>query len=274
MLKVFAVVVGMVLSGCLFSGESDSSAFKLKPGVYRSDYGVGGIAQQHESELVLGANGDFRFFQINDTTPWIITQGKWSYQNGMLIERSAVTRQAHYSYVFNEWQTVPLDTSFVRSLPDGFEHLEISQDTGYDFEVVRWVQYHKVTPVPGLPYGHYQFSETYPDAYDSTHTHSGLYYLHLNPDSTYSDGRLEDGIPLWEFESNHWFVSGSHLIVKGGRTRDWDDTGFTPWVPSDTDAEYVVHIRTVTPDSFQQWVPVDQSFQYYQHWITLRHMPN
>lgn len=262
---------GIFLSSCIFSGEGETAG--LRSGVYQADYGAVGRELRQESELVLDPEGRFHFFQVVDTTPRIITKGNWEYRDGMLIENSAVMRIAHYTRVFDSWEKNLPDTSYVRSLSDvSFEHLEITLDSASFRQVVRWVPYHRIQPVAKLPVGRYEFSETYPDAQDSTKSHSGTAYLVIDADGSYRDGRSEDGKPLWEFESPQGFLSGSYLIAHGGRVRSFGDTGFMEWetFSADTAAEYVVRVRAIAADSFQQWVPEDQSFQPFEHWMTWR----
>ncbi len=261
------------LSGCIFGESGDPATNRIAPGSYYSDYGSSGRSQGHESELVLDTNGGFHFFEMGDSTPWVITQGNWKSGDGTLILKSALRRNAHYSYVFDYWDTIPVDTSYLRGIStDGFERLELSRDSGFYFDVVRWVRYQHLESPPQLTAGHYECTETYSFT-DDPAVHTGFAYLNLTLNGAYSDGRSEDGKPVWEFESTRWFQSGSFLIVKSGRGRNHSDSsGYTEWAPLslDTNAEYVVRLRAITADSFQQWVPPDQTFTGFAHWMTWR----
>lgn len=273
-LLIISLIVGaFFLSGCIFGESDDHATNRIAAGAYHSDYGASGRSQGHESELVLDSNGDFHFFEMGDSTPWVITRGDWKSEDGVLILNSALRRNAHYSYVFDYWDTIPVDTSYLRRIStDGFERLELSRDSGFYFDVVRWVSYQRLESLPQLAAGHYECTETYSFT-DDPAVHTGFAYLDLTLNGAYGDGRSEDGKPLWEFESSRWFQSGSFLIVKSGRGRNYDDSsGFTEWGPLslDTNAEYVVRLRAIAADSFQQWVPLDQSSTGFPHWMTWR----
>ncbi len=266
-----AMVTTAFLSGCIVGGDGSSQSNQLKPGAYYSDYGAAGRSQGHESEIVIEPGGGFHFFEMGDSTPWVITKGDWESRDNLLIASSASRRNAHYSYVFDYWDSIPTDTSYLRRISDdSFERLELSRDSGFYFDVIRWVRYQRLE-TPLLSEGHYECTETHKFAGDTV-IHTGVAYLNLAHNGAYSDGRMEDGKPLWDFKSDHWFQSGSLLIVKFGLGRNYDSSGVTDWQPLslDTNAEYVVRLRAIAPDSFQQWVPEDQTLTGFPHWMTWR----
>ena len=267
-LSLFAAA--FFLSGCIFGESGDHSTNRLLPGAYHSDYGAAGRSQGHESEMVLNADGEFHFFDIQDTTAWGITKGIWESHDGVLIWKSSLQRYAHYSYLFDSWDTLLTDTSYLRAISDdAFERLEISRDSGLYQPVVRWVQYHRFEPLP-IADGQYQLTETYPDYYDSTVIHSGKAYMNLTRNGPYEDGRSEDGKSLWNFQSANWSQWGSFLIVTGAHGNNYDSLGAPTEFFLDSNSEYVSRVRAVEPDSFQGWIPEDQSFTNSEHWVTWR----
>ena len=269
-----AVMATVLLSGCIFSGDGDSQTVRLKSGAYHSDYGAAGRSQGHESELVLEANGKFHFFGIQDTTAWEVTKGNWKSGDGeTLILTSSLQRYAHYSYLFDSWDSLPPDTSYLRQISDNaFERLEVSYDSGFYSPVVRWVQYRRFEPQT-LSDGQYVFTEVYPDYYDSATLHAGSAYMNLVRNGSYADGRSEDGKPLWDFQSLHWTQLGSFIIVTGANGHNYDSSGTVSAFQLDSNAEFVAQVRAVGRDSFQQWIPEDQSFTNLQHLVTWRRKP-
>ncbi len=262
----------LLFTGC-FENSTENSTVPLnqiKSGAYHSDYGAAGRSQGHESEMVLEADGRYHFFDIQDTTAWDITKGIWESHDGQLIVKSGLQRFAHYSYLFDGWDTLPNDTSYLRGISeDAFERLEVSRDSGLYYPVVRWVRYDRIEPKP-IADGHYQFTETYPDGYDSTKTHAGAAYMDVTRNGPYADGRSEDGRPLWKFQSATWSQLGSFLIVTGAHGENYDSLGVAQPFQLDSNSEYVARIRATAPDSFQQWIPPDQTFTTGEHWVTWR----
>jgi len=223
-----------------------------------------------ESEMVLDSNHQFRCFFMRDTTPWGILRGSWESHDGMLVWKNAVVRNSHGGFDFDYWEKYPIDTSYLRGISDsGFERLEISVDTQY-FQLVRWVKYRRMQPLPKLNAGRYEFTETYQDYFDSAHS-TGMSYVELTS-GTYRDGRVNNGIPVYEFESTHWFQSGSFLIMQNSRSRSYDTAtkSFSTWdtFPAAAQYEYVVRLRDIQSRRFQQWVPIDMSYQGAPYWVT------
>lgn len=260
----------LFVSGCIFDVRESPGANALKPGAYHSDYGAAGRDQNHESEMVLEAGGGFHFFEIQDTTAWGITKGNWESHDGELILKSGLRRFAHYSYLFDSWDTVPADTSYLRQISDdAFERLEVSRDSGLYYPVVRWVQYHRFEPLP-IADGQYAYTENYPDYYDSTKIHSDTAYMNLTHSGSYEDGRFEDGKLLWVFQSEHWSQLGSFLVVTAAHGNNYDTLGVGTEFSLDSNAEYVARVRVLGRDSLEQWVPSDQAFTFVDHWVTWR----
>jgi hypothetical protein len=279
MISRFPLAAGMgcvLLAGCIENSidKSTEPATQIKYGVYHSDYGAAGRSQAHESEMVLEADGRYHFFEIQDTTAWDITKGIWESRDGQLIVKSGLQRFAHYSYLFDGWDTLPNDTSYLRGISeDGFERLEVSRDSGLYYPVVRWVRYLRIEPAQ-VADGKYAFTETYPDYVDSAQTHSATAYMDLARNGPYEDGRSEDGRLLWKFHSATWSQLGSFLVVTGAHEVDYDSAGVPTDYALDSNSEYVARIRAATPDSFQQWIPPDQTSTASEHWVTWRRTPS
>jgi hypothetical protein len=269
-LAVGAVCV--ILAGCT-TDSGETAVNQLKPGAYHSDYGAAGRSQKHESEMVLDADGRYHFFDIQDTTAMGMTKGNWEFRDGSLIVKSGLQRYAHYSYLFDSWDTIPADTSYLREISnDAFERLEVSRDSGLYYPVVRWVQYRRIEPMQ-IADGRYQFTETYAYPSDSTRLHAGLAYMIVTRNGSYEDGRSVDGRPLWIFQSATWSLLGSFLVVTGAHGEDYDSAGTATPFTLDADAEYISRIRAASPDSFQQWIPSDQTNTDSEHWVTWRRTP-
>lgn len=269
------ITASVFVSGCILGGgdKSGTGGNQLGPGVYHNYSGPPGSLPGLESELVLEADGGFRFFGIWDTTPRSITRGNWESHDGTLILKSAVRRYSHYTGVFDYWDSVRPDTSYLRRISSGtFERLEVSWDSD-SYASVQWAQYVRLETAPLPADGLYQFAETYRDPDDSTLIHTWRMYLSLARNGLYHDSTSLDGRPQFQNEGRHWFQSGSFLVVRAGRGRDYDDSlGFSEWegwLP-DSNAEYVVRVRATTQDSFQQWMAEDQTYTGVPHWITWR----
>jgi hypothetical protein len=276
MISRFPPAIGIacfILCGCIFNSGESSSGPQLKAGAYYSDYGSSGRSQGYESEIVLGADGRFHSFDLQDTTAWDIIKGVWESHDGLLIVKSGLERVAHYSYLFASWDTLPNDTSYLRAVSDdAFERLDVSRDSGLYYPVVRWVRYNRIEPAQ-IADGRYQYTEIYRDKLDSTLSHTGVSYMDLTRGGKYEDGRTTDGKPYWKFRSPNWTQLGDFLVVTGAEVDNYDSSGADTTIALDSNSEYVARIRAAGPDSLQQWIPFDQSFTTLGHWVTWRRTP-
>ena len=267
----------LTVFGCIFNGgngaSSASSTLMVRPGFYRGDYGSLGAALGVESEMILDANGYFRFFGIHANEPYRIVRGTWKSSGGFMVWSPCFIGRAYEDdgMDFDAWDTVSADTSLLHAISDtSFERLEITQDT-LGHSLTQWIRYRRAE-APDVPaYGKYEYTETYTDYFDTVPT-AGRSFIELHPDGGYSDGRFANNIPVYEFESSRYMQAGSFLITKGSRSRFYDSSGgaFENWYTYDADYEYVLRIQHVETDSFQVWIAANATYQGHPYWAVYR----
>jgi len=59
--------------------------------------------------MVLEADCSYHFFDIQDTTAQGSIKGVWESHDGQLVVKSGLQRFAHYSFLFDSWNTLPPD---------------------------------------------------------------------------------------------------------------------------------------------------------------------
>jgi hypothetical protein len=241
-------------------------------GTYRGDHGD--ITRLHavESELILSENGTFRYFLINANTAYFTAKGRWS-ATDQNMAWTRVARSYLYHGGFKIWDTLAApDTSYLRNLTDsGFERLEVTFDT-LDVSVIRWVTYHRISPVKALTEGSYEYTETYRDGYDTTLTDTGRTRLEITRNGPYVQRLFQNGIPSMTDVDSAWTQAGSFLITTRNHHCEFEP-GFTACSDAPFDYEYVAQLSEVGDTTFQLWIAPDFTYQPSPYWATLHKAP-
>jgi hypothetical protein len=282
MFKRFALVFpALAVFACVFDGGGDNalpaySATGVQPGFYRGDYGITGRALGLESEMILDANGSFRYFEIHSNEPFRIARGAWNSSADFMVWTSYSLGRAYEDdgMDFDEWSILHADTSLLRLITDtSFERLEVTRDTlGHSLR--RWIPYQRAA-LPGVPAcGRYEYAETYTDFFDTVPI-AGRTFIELHTDGSYHDGRFANNIPMYEFEGARWIQAGSFLLTERNRARFYDSTlkAFEPWYEYDSSYVYVARISDIQGDSFKNWVASAATYQGVPYWAVYRRSP-
>ncbi len=256
------------LTACLFN-EGEPSRAHPQSGVYKGDHGEMTRMEGLESELILDADGTFRYFRINSNTATYTSKGSWKAGEKTMIW-SGVARSYYYHGSFRYWDTVgTADTSYIRNVTEsGFERLEVTWDTLF-VPVARWIQYRRFTPENPLPEGTFEYEETYRYGVDTTLMVTGLTRLKIDRNGMYVQHIYRDGVLDMMDVDSAWIQAGSHLIT--GRNRHCGyDSGFVDCSNAPFDYEYVARLSDVGETGFRLWMGPDFTYQPSPHWAEFR----
>jgi hypothetical protein len=260
-----------LLSACMSATENPPPA-SPQAGTYRGDHGDMTRLHGFESELILDGDGAFRYFQIDSNTAFFTAKGKWgSTENGMIWK--GIARSYLYHGGFKIWDTLAApDTSFIRKLTDsGFERLEVTFDTQY-VSVLRWVDYHLVSPANLLPEGTFESSETYRDGVDTNLTDTGLTHLEITRNGQYIQKIFRNGEPLMTDVDSEWTQAGTFLITTRNHHCEFEP-GYTACSDAPFDYEYVARLDQVGSTAFHFWMSTDFTYQPSPYWAKFEKAP-
>ncbi len=243
-------------------------------GTYLGDHGEMTRLYGMESELILNGDGSFRYFQISRNTAVFTATGKWA-----IRERELVWKQIARSYLyhggFKYWDYLSSpDTSLIRKVTDtSFERLEVSRDTLFEY-ILRWVDYHLVTPVKILPEGVFEFSETYRNGTDTLRTDTGLTHLEIDRDGHYIQKIYLNGKLSMSDVDSSWTQAGSFLITTRNHHCEYEyDPDFTACSDAPFDYEYVARLDKVETSAFHLWMGPDFTYQPEPYWAPFEKAP-
>jgi len=222
-----------------------------------------------ESELILDANGGFRFFMIDSNTAFYVSKGKWFAGEGELV-RTGVSGSYLYHGGFKRWDTLAEpDTSYLRNVSDsGFERLEAVPDTLFG-SILRWVRYRIFTPQMRLPQGRFEFMDTFPNGVDTQKTDTGLTRLQIASDSPYVQYYLRNGTLTYTDVDSLWVQAGSFLITSRNRHCAYGP-GYESCGEAPAEYEYVARLDQVAKSSFRLWIAPDFTYQSGPFWATFK----
>ena len=79
---------------------------------------------------------------------------------------------------------------------------------------------------------------------------------------------------VYEIEDSIWHQEGSFFISTASRIRfPADSAGFTDWLHSPQDYEFITRLRNIGESGFDFWLGPDYSVQGYPEWATFLAKP-
>ena len=270
--KVFLCIAAALLVSCLSPEEDPPPKGFAMTGTFRGDHGAITRLRGFESELIINADGTFRFFLIDSNTATFTFKGKWKGAEREMVWTD-IARSYVYHGAFRVWDSLAApDTSYLRNVTDsGFERLEATLDVKY-VSTIQWIRYRRIPAENPLPEGAYIFRETYRNGVDTTLTDTALTRLEIARNGSYIQKIFTNGILTSSDADSQWTQAGTFLITSRNHYCSYEsDASYCGDSP--LDFEFVARLSHPEENAFRLWIPQGTSFQPFAYWADFRKAP-
>jgi hypothetical protein len=215
----------------------------IKAGYYRGDFEKLAPGTDYEPEIILDADGSFRYIIAQNNEAVYMLGGSWLSRNDSMFHDRYLQSGLNFGF-FEFWDTLTSDTAQVRNVTDtSFERQEYVPIANQGFGKIAWVSY-RLIQYPKLSQGRFELEGTFNDTPYTVSFELGAENAFAF-EQTFNEQKVSRN-------TADWWQLGSFLFTRR-QVFYGPDSNQVLVVTDSLDAEAAYRIKDISSSAFKVW---------------------